>query len=107
MKRKELEMCCVCGEGMAHGNNIAFYRIKIEHMVLNVRNIQRRHGLEQFFGGGQAGAVLAEVMGDDSDIALPVTQESGLLCQNCAITGRCVADVFEKMVDRRESDAVK
>lgn len=97
MKRRELEMCCVCGKGVAHGNNIAFYRIKIEHMLLHAPNIQRRHGLEQFFGGGQAGAVLAEVMGDDGDIAVPVTSESGLICQVCAITGGCVAAVFEKM----------
>lgn len=92
---------------MAHDNAITFYRVTIEHMVLHLKNIQRRHGLELFFGGGQPGAALAEVMGDDGDIAACATKETALVCQDCGITGGCLASIFESMANRKPAEESK
>ena len=44
------------------------------------------HGLEQYFGGGSAGAKLADVMGPDPEIAKSIDDGFTLwVCENCAM----------------------
>ena len=49
--------------GVMHSGNPVFLRAAIERFVVDPRAVDRRAGMEQFFGGGSTGAVLAEVMG--------------------------------------------
>lgn len=52
-------------------------------MIFNLSALQERTGLEMMFGGGTTGAVLAEHMGPDKDIAKTAGENEILLCINC------------------------
>ncbi len=87
-KREDLgnHKCCVCHQGVAHGGGITFYRLSVERFMLDVQGIRQTAGLEMHFGGGQAGAVLANIMGADPDIAQPLTDKpiTLFMCEDCA-----------------------
>ena len=78
----ELQMCANCGKGMAHDNNLVFYRIHVEQFVLDGKAIMRQHGLEQMMGGN---AALAQIMGPNEPIAHGMGQSCRLLCQPCLL----------------------
>lgn len=85
MKRKDIKKCAKCGIGVAAAGPV-FYTATIQAHCLDFRGIQRTHGLEQFFGGGQTGAVLAGVMGDDPDISQPLGEPASVwVCGTCAL----------------------
>jgi hypothetical protein len=82
MKQDEIKPCAVCGKGVMHDNSLTFYRVKLDYMIGNLPAIQRQAGLEMMFGGN---ATIAHAMGRNEDIAIPVFEESFLLCLSCAV----------------------
>jgi hypothetical protein len=106
LKRKEITNCELCGNGLAKNGQFVFYRVRVEQYVLDGNAINRRHGLETFFGGGGAGALLAQAMGDDEDLAKQMSDSKPrLVCQGCAIDSamalpRLLEAVAEKEVER-------
>lgn len=97
MKARDVRKCCGCGKGVASAGP-TFYTLQIGYFALDPRGIQRTHGLEQLFGGGTAGAALAQAMGDDPDIAQPITEPSPRLwvCLKCALAPLVIAAVAEE-----------
>lgn len=95
MKRRDIENCARCGKGLMACGFPSFARVTFEPMIVELGAVQRRHGLEQFFGGGTGGAVLAEVMGDNADLAVPVGNAlTGLICGSCALDPEfCLAEL--------------
>ncbi|WP_202842077.1 hypothetical protein [Luteimonas saliphila] len=84
MKRKDVKPCKGCGKGVAHAGP-AFFAMKARYWGLDPRGIQQTHGLELQFGGGQAGAVMANIMGADPDLAQPLSDEvDAWVCLDCA-----------------------
>jgi hypothetical protein len=90
MKARDIKPCAICGKGVMHSGVPLFYRVKVESMGVDIAAVKRHSGLEQVFGGGQAGAVLADVMGPDPDIAKPIIEDQPavLVCQTCALEPR-------------------
>ncbi len=85
MKHRDFKKC-ICDRGVMHTNMPTFYRLQFTRMFIDARAVQRAQGIEQFFGGGQAGAVLGNVMGTDDDLAVPVGETIDvLLCEQCAM----------------------
>lgn len=83
--RKDLKPCSVCGKGLMHTGLPLFWRVHVERIGVDAQAVQRQAGLETFFGGGQAGAVLAEVMGDGRALATPLDKPAvHLICESCA-----------------------
>lgn len=109
MKRLEISKgCAVCGKGIMHDGQIAFYRVAIDHFVSNLQAIQRTHGLEQFFGGGPAGAALADAMGTDEDLAIKVSSNNFLVCQKCMIGhASMLLTVVENINDQEDEENEK
>lgn len=106
LKRRELRPCGICGKGVMHAGSLILYRVRIETFIMNAQGIQQTHGLEQFFGGGQAGAVLAQVMGADPPLALRVYDPTeALLCQSCSTGSATVARLLERDTDDRDRAA--
>jgi hypothetical protein len=90
LKRAEITKCVLCGNGLARGGAICFYRVRVEQFVFDARAIDRRHGLETFFGGGGPGAALAQAMGPDEDLAKQMSDSKPrLVCQSCALETAC------------------
>lgn len=100
MKQREFEKCIVCGKGVAHDGSLCFYRLKIEHMVLNVSAINRQHGLELMLG---AAAPLAVHLGADEDLARPASDCTVLLCFDCAFENQVIAAIHEQAVTEAEA----
>jgi hypothetical protein len=102
MKQRDFTKCLGCGKGVAHAGHIAFYRIKLEHMIINPRAVQRQHGLEMMIGA------LAAHMGPDEDLAQAVgTPINGLVCQSCAlgIGGEpLLAALLSRVEENKEQD---
>ena len=85
MKAADVKKCAKCRKGVAAAGPV-FYTATIQQHCLDPRGIQRTHGLEQFFGGGQVGAALARAMGDDPDISQPMGEPVAVwVCMTCAI----------------------
>lgn len=107
-KRKDIQDCVHCNRGVAHSNNITFYELKIKRYVLDLREIQKEHGLETFFGGGNQGATLASVMGANPDIAKELSKEiKVLICEDCAISNLLIAALHEEALDKLEKEKEK
>jgi hypothetical protein len=83
--RKDLKPCAICGKGLMHTGLPLFLRVHIERIGVDAQAVQRQAGLETFFGGGQTGAMLADIMGDGSRIAAPLDKPAvHLICESCA-----------------------
>lgn len=96
MKRNELQKCAVCGKGVIHTGLPLFWKLSIERFGVDIGAVQRRHGLETFFGGGGAGAAMAGIMGADEDIAVSLGDKKTLLvCEDCAMKDTMVAALAE------------
>lgn len=96
MKREELQKCAMCGKGVMHTGLPLFWRVTVERLAVDLEAVQRRHGLEMFFGGGSAGAALAGVMGDDTEIAKSIMDPKVLLlCEDCVMKDLPVAALAE------------
>ena len=89
-RRKDVQNCIACGQGIGNNwMNPTFYRVNLECFILNMRAIHSQAGLEQYFGGGNAGAVLADVMGPDPELATSPGKaiKTFLVCGECAGVG--------------------
>ena len=85
LKASDIKKCAKCGKGVMHTGLPLFWRVTIERFGIDKGAVDRRHGLEMFFGGGRGAAALAGVMGPDEDIAKPVMDPVTLtLCEDCA-----------------------
>lgn len=110
LKRKDIEGCMSCGRGVAHNHDITFYRLKVERFVLDPTAVNERHGMELMMGGGTGGAVLAQVMGPDRDLAKLVAGPMVMIiCEPCAMGGLgetsrppCLAALAERWTERQE-----
>lgn len=83
IKRKDIENCAVCGNGLMHEAMPIFAKFKVTRYIIDRNELQRESGLEQFFGGGQQGAALASVMGTDPEIAKGIDESEVLVCGGC------------------------
>ena len=82
MKRESIKPCIVCGEGVAHDNNLIFYRVRLTRLMINPSAIRRQAGLEMMLGS----PALAQVMGPDEDLATEMDEQEALICQDCGRT---------------------
>lgn len=81
MKCGELRPCDNCGGSIAP----VFYRVSVQQIGLKLNEIKRHMGLAQFFGDGNVGFALANIMGTDPDIDQPIGNTVNMmLCTNCA-----------------------
>jgi len=87
MKRTEFQKCAGCGEGIGHAGNIDFYVVEVQQYVVMKQAVHERVGLEMMMGGGTRGAVLAEVLGTNEDLARPLYTRPHRLffCHACAL----------------------
>lgn len=92
MKQSEIRNCFVCDKGIAHDNQMVFFKISLDYMILNLRNIQRQSGLEQMIGNPQ----IAAVMGPDLDMAASINRVDALICLHCSMSQTSIWQLFEK-----------
>lgn len=94
MKQQEFTKCVYCNKGMAEDGRIAFYKLTIECMVLNIGAIRRQAGLEMMLNGNGR---LASAMGADEDLAQPVGEaRTALVCSTCGLKQHALAEILEK-----------
>lgn len=99
MKQTDIVPCGLCGQGVAHDGNIAFMRVTIDHMVLDLGAIRRQAGLEQMLDGH---AAIAHAMGRNEDIARCVSSTEIVVCQDCFLS-KHAADIWQAPVQQAET----
>ena len=103
MKEAEIRKgCAICGKGVMHNRMITIYRVKIDYLVVQLDAVRRQAGFEQMMGSPR----LAQVMGDDRDMATVFGSVGGLVCMDCAMNG-CIASSMESMVRHSEIEEQK
>jgi hypothetical protein len=85
MKEAELRKhskCDLCSKGIGHTGLPLFWRVTVERFGVDLNAARRQDGLAQFLGS----SALAQIMGDDADLAKPVMDPKALtVCENCAM----------------------
>lgn len=92
MKAGDFKKCAICGKGMMHTGLPLFWRVRIQRMGIDVREVERAHGMEQFMGGNVA---IARVF-HDPDVGIPIREPiEVLLCETCATESHPLALLAE------------
>jgi hypothetical protein len=101
LRSQDLRLCAMTGEPLG----IIFYTIRFEQFMVDARAVQRQAGMEAFFGGGQAGAMLANVMGDQPAVAQGLEPETDRIFISVqAAMEYPLAAIIEKVVKDREAE---
>lgn len=85
MKADEFTRCAVCGAVLTE-KGIHFWRVKVEQFVFDPNAIRRAQGLQMMLGS----PAIAAAMGPDEDLAVKMSEGTGLLCAECGITAPAV-----------------
>lgn len=81
MKVGDFRPCARCGKGMMHTGLPLFYRVTIQRMAIDMREVHRADGMEKFFAGHVG---IARVF-HDPDIGIPFAESvTVLVCETCA-----------------------
>jgi hypothetical protein len=90
MKEAELREnshCALCKKPIGNSGVPLFWRVTVERFGLNMPALQHQQGLGLMLGGA-----LAQVMGADEDLALPVMDAVKVtVCESCCTRTTCVA----------------
>lgn len=83
MKAAELRAaatCAVCRNKFGESGLPLFFRVTLERFGVDLRQVQRVDGFAQYMGNTQ----LAELMGDNPDVASPVMEPVTVtVCETC------------------------
>lgn len=104
LKRRDIKPCALCGQGVMHNNLLTFYRVSLEHYVVDLDAISRQHGFEQFMGN----PAIAQAMGPDADLAKQLPGRDGpvTVCCSCAMQPGALMHIAElggRSADTNES----
>lgn len=104
MKAEEIKKCGFCNRGLMHAGHPMFYHITCQTMGVDLRAVQKQHGLEQIFGGGPGAPVaLARLFSPDPDVAKPIgAPVDSLICMECALKPQVMALLAQP--DEKEDD---
>jgi len=92
MKAGEFKPCALCGKGVMYTGLPLFYKVTVQRMGIDIREVDRAAGMERFMGGHVA---LARVF-HDPDIANPIgTPVESLVCEDCAMEPNILAQLNE------------
>jgi hypothetical protein len=75
---RKMAECDICGQKVGSGQNIFFYRVRVDQVILDLRNLQEQQGL-----GMMLDPALAMVMGPNKDLAHRLPGNEKTVCGNC------------------------
>lgn len=79
----EIRQCASCGKGVMTGGQITFYEVTAVQCIVDLKNVQRLHGLEMMMGGNVG---IARAFSPDNTIAHRVGQPvKHWICQACGV----------------------
>lgn len=97
MKETELRKfatCGLCKKKVLQSGLPLFYRLTVERFGIKMDAVNRQAGLEMMLGGS---AFVAQAMGPDEDMAEPMMEPLSIaICEKCAMTDLCVAEIAER-----------
>lgn len=90
LKRKDITKCACCERGVMQGGSLTFYKLTVEHHLVDIGAVRRQHGLELMMGHPG----LASIMGPDEDLTTVIDRPRVVLvCQDCA--AKSLLDIME------------
>ena len=103
MKERELRAiakCAICDKPFGHSGLPLFYRVTIERYGVDLSAVKRQDGLGAMLGS----AALAQVMGEDAEMATVIDSGCLTVCEPCSLGPEPVAELLELS---RSEEAVK
>lgn len=102
--RKDLQPCACCGRGVMHAGVPLAWRVSIERIGFDRREIQRQAGLESIFGGTTAAVALADVF-STGPIGRTVegSATTVLVCEECAVSSTLPIGVLAEIGATRDA----
>jgi len=98
VRLSELRPCDCCGGAIARGG--LFFRLQIQHHVLNQTAARQSLAMEQFFGGS---AALRDAFDAFGDKATEIANEALLLlCTQCFTSPDRLIEAFAERVRKRD-----
>ena len=105
MKEMELRQhadCSLCGKKIGASGMPMFWRVSVERFGVKMDVVNRQQGLTMMLGGS---ARLAQVMGADEDMTMPLMEKTVLtVCETCCTKNVCVAELAERSITQKEQD---
>ena len=98
MRAGDFTKCAGCGKGVMHTGLPLFWRVSAERMGVDYRAVQRTDAMEKYMGGAVAIARAFE----DPVIAKPLSAQTMLVCEHCALSPKPLAVLAE---EASEADA--
>jgi len=92
----ELKPCRLCGKGVMHAGSLGFYELTMRSCVIDVKNVQRMHGLELMMGGN---VPIARIFSPSNTIAHRLAPARHLICSACATRETMPVLFIEDAVD--------
>lgn len=78
----ELKACTCCGRGVMHAGSPFFYELTMRSCVVDVKNVQRMHGMELMMGGAVG---LARALSPSNTVAQRLPAARHLIYTDCAV----------------------
>lgn len=97
MKEAELRQhteCLICDRKIGQFSAPVFNIVRMERFIVNMSAIQRQQGLAMQLGGN---GVLAQIMGPDEDMAVPVGKYKAMICDDCLL--KKMPEIYESADD--------
>jgi hypothetical protein len=98
MKLTELRPCDACASPLG----VTFFRLQVNHEVVDVGEVRKRHALDVMFPGGPA--VAAALHGDPADATRSANSTELLLCTDCFCDGG-PARAWQSVNEGKEAEA--
>lgn len=79
---RELAQCRVCEKKIGELPVPIIWKITAENHGVDLRAVSRQNGLAMMMGGN---AALAQAMGPDEDMTVPMHEETCMICGQCLL----------------------
>lgn len=107
MQPSDIRPCDLCGKPLCHTQVPLFYRVRIEHMGVDLNVGRQLDGLAMMLGSSR----LAEAFAPSTELVKPLGEADELLvCQDCALPGRdpeCIGRLAEIASERKAAREAK
>ncbi len=91
--RSELHPCAICGKGLMHDGEIAWYTLEIAQVMADVDSIRQQHGLEVMMGPA---AALASVFAPSTRVGVVLPPTKRVVCGTCLIAHPILASLWSE-----------
>lgn len=108
MKEAELRQqatCAHCQRKIGESRRPMFYTVTIARHGIDLAAVRRQQGLAMMLGWGVGSGFIANVMGPDEEMTIPLMETGTItICEDCSTNNVCVSQLAEYVNSVRITD---